>query len=131
MTTSPRPGSPLRLTDAEISWFISATRGAVMVEAAMDGCVPCRLLQPVVQKLAAEFADRLAAVTLAPDAEQFHRAHRIDRFPQLLFFRDGRCVGRVMGFDGADKVRDAVARFLGIATGDPSPAELAFRAACA
>jgi hypothetical protein len=38
----------------------------------------------------------------------------------------------VVGFDGADKVREAVIRFLAVAAdADPSPAERAFRAACA
>jgi hypothetical protein len=69
---------------------------------------------------------------VAGDAAQFHRAYGVDRFPQLLFFRDGRYVDRLVGFDGADKLRDAVAGFLGLAaTGEPSAAEIAFRSAWA
>jgi thioredoxin 1 len=132
MTMTPTPGHSIRLTDAETPWFLSAARGATIVEATMEGCVPCRLLRPVMEKLAAEFAGRLVVVELEQSAGQFHRAHHVDRFPQLLFFVDGRYVDRVIGFDGADKVRAAVIDFLGIApTGDPSAAELAFRAACA
>jgi thioredoxin-like negative regulator of GroEL len=132
MMTTREPRYSLPLTDAEIPWFLSAARGPVIVEATMDGCVPCRLQRPVVEKLAAEFSGRLTAVALDPDALQFHRAYRVDRFPQLLLFRDGRYVDRLIGFEGAGKVRDAVAGFLGLVpSGEPSAAELLFRAASA
>src|SRR5215831_6154447 len=132
MTTTREPRYSHRLTDAEIPWFLSAARGPVIVEATMDGCVLCRLQRPVVEKLAAEFSGRLTMVALDRDAAQFHRAHRVDRFPQLLFFRDGRYVDRLIGFEGAGKVRAAVDGFLGLApSGEPSAAELHFRTACA
>jgi thioredoxin 1 len=132
MTMSLQAGQCIKLTDTEIAWFLSATPGAVMVEATMASCLPCRFLRPVVAKLAAEFAGRLVVVEIGHEAEQFCRGHHVDRFAQLLFFLDGRYLERVVGFDGADKVREAVIRFLAVAAdADPSPAERAFRAACA
>jgi thioredoxin 1 len=128
---SPQAEPCTRPTDSEVARLLAATRGAVMVEVSMEHCVPCRFLRPVVRKLAAEFADRVAVVEIGNEAERFCRAHNIDRFPQLLFFRDGRYVERVSGFDSADRIRDAVTRFLAVASdGEPSPAERAFSAAC-
>jgi thioredoxin-like negative regulator of GroEL len=119
-----------QLTDAEIPWFLSATPGAVVVEASMEGCVPCRLMRPVMEKLAAEFSGRLVVVELDRAARSFHRAYDVERFPQLLFFVDGRYVDRKIGFEGADETRDAIVNFLAFTPGEPSAAELSFRAAC-
>ena len=74
MTMRPELGHSIRLTDAEIPWFLSAARGATIVQATTEGCVPCRLLRPIMEKLAAEFAGRLVVVELEQGAEQFHRA---------------------------------------------------------
>jgi thioredoxin-like negative regulator of GroEL len=132
MTTSPQAGHWIQLTDAEFARFLSATRGAVMIEVTMENCPPCRFMRPVVRKLAAEFADRLVAAEIGEEAVDFCGVHQIDAFPQLLFFRDGRYVERMSGFEDADTVREAVVRFLGLdANAEASPDWCAFRAACA
>jgi thioredoxin-like negative regulator of GroEL len=88
-------------------------------------------MRPIMEKIAAEFSGRLVVVDLDRNAHSFHRAYDVAHFPQLLFFVDGRYVDRKIGFEGSDEVRDAIVTFLALTPGEPSAAELSFRAACA
>jgi thioredoxin-like negative regulator of GroEL len=120
---------PVRLADAEIAPFLDKSAGVVVVDVSTQWCVPCRLLHPVMRKLAREFAGRMTVVEVDGDtAATFKAAHQIRSFPELLVFVDGKLAGRVGGFSGADKLRDALTPYLGAgAGGEPSPAELVFR----
>ncbi len=125
-------GEPLPLSDAAVTAFLAATTGAVTIEVSTQDCVPCQLLKPIVRKLAAEFSGRLAVIGIDETAADFNRTHRIDRFPQLLFFVDGRYHSRQTGFRGAARAHRKVLDVLGIApAAKPSPRELTFRKACA
>jgi thioredoxin 1 len=128
-----RANCPIRLSDAEIAPFLAATAGVVAVDVSASWCMPCRLLGPVMRKLAAEFAGRMVVLEVDGDtAETFTRAHAVDSYPHLLFFKDGALVEREIGFTGADAVRASVMKVLGdAADGDPSDAELTFRDAYA
>jgi thiol-disulfide isomerase/thioredoxin len=124
---------PVHLSDAAVTAFLAANAGTAMVVVSTQDCVPCRLLKPIVRKLAAEFAGRLSVIAIDETAAGFSRSYRIDRFPQLLFFVDGRYRSRQIGFKGAARTRRKVLDVLGIkpATQKPSPRERAFRKALA
>jgi thioredoxin 1 len=121
---------PTHVADGDVLGLIASTAGAVVVDAGTNHCVPCEKLEPVLRKLAAEFADRLVVLEVDGTAEAFQSAYRVHSFPQLLFFRDGQYVRRDMGFKGAQEVRQSVLNFLGLDDDpEPSAAETAFRAA--
>jgi thioredoxin 1 len=120
----------IHVADSEILGRLASMAGAVVVEAGMDDCVPCKRLEPILRKLSVEFADRLAVLEVDGTAEDFQRAYRVHSFPQLLFFRDGQYVRRDIGFEGAQQVRQSVLNFLGLDDDpEPSAAEATFRAA--
>jgi thiol-disulfide isomerase/thioredoxin len=131
VTAEAGAAEPAHLSDAATLAFLATSRGTVMIEVSTRDCVPCRLLKPVVQKLAMEFSDRLSVITLDDTAAEFIRTYRIDRFPQLLFFVDGRYRGRQTGFTSGTRTRRKVTDVLGILAAEPSPRERAFRKACA
>lgn len=124
--------APSHLSDAAAAAYLAASRGTVMVEVSTQDCVPCRLLKPIVQKITVEFAGRLSVIALDETAAEFIATYRIDRFPQLLFFVDGRYRSRQIGFTGGTRTRRKVMNVLGIAAdAKPSPRERAFRKATA
>lgn len=125
--------SPIRLADADVPAFLATTACPVLIDVAAEWCPPCQLLRPIIHKLAAEFAGAIVVVELDGDtADAFKQTYDVDCFPHLLFFKSGSLVQRKIGYDGADAIRETVAKFLGVAIdGEPSAAELAFRDACA
>src|SRR5262249_37173151 len=62
-------------------------------------------------------------------ARQFTRTYSIDCHPQLLFFRNGRYVGRETGFTDPTRTRNAVFALLQMSIPAPSAADLAFDSA--
>ena len=88
----------LQVTDATFEAEVIAQPGVVMVDFGADWCPPCRLIAPVVDRLAVEYAGRARIATLDTDANPAATARfAVRSLPTLLFFRDGQLVDRVVG----------------------------------
>jgi thioredoxin 1 len=88
----------LRVTDATFDADVTAHRGLVMVDFGAEWCAPCRVISPVVERLAAEYAGRARVATLDVDANPATMTRfDVRSLPTLLFFRDGQVVDRVVG----------------------------------
>jgi thioredoxin 1 len=86
------------VTDANFGAEIEQHAGVAVVDFWATWCGPCRLIAPVVDQLAAEYAGKVKVAKLDTDANP----HTMTRFgirsiPTLLFFRDGQVVDRVVG----------------------------------
>ena len=119
------------VSDGDIAGRLAATPGPVVVKATMNPCMPCELMRPVLHKLAAEFEGRMTVLEVDDSAKGFCDTWRIASFPQLLLFRDGQYVRRVMGYNDASKLRQSVLEFLEVDETEPSVAERAFETAIA
>jgi thioredoxin 1 len=68
-------------------------------------CGPCRMLEPVVEGLADQFAGRVQFAKLDIDANpDLAMAHRVFSIPTLVLFADGREVRRFLGYVPKDKL---------------------------
>lgn len=118
--------SPQRSDDAALAGLIEA--GAeLFVLAATDDCVPCALMKPIVRHLASRLSVelRLAETGTAPG---FLERHAVERFPELLLFRDGTLLERRVGFHGYDDLKSFMPRALGRSDElDEKAQEIAFR----
>lgn len=88
----------LEVTDATFAAEIEGHHGVAVVDLWAEWCGPCRMIAPIVDDLAGEFAGRVKVTKLDVDAnpataERF----RIRSIPTLLFFRDGKVVDQVVG----------------------------------
>ena len=94
-------GRPLPwLVDASDSTFDveSRTSVAVLIDLWAPWCGPCRIVGPIVEDLALQFAGRLKVVKVNVD-ENPQLAQRFDAMsiPTLVVLRDGRVVDRIVG----------------------------------
>jgi thioredoxin-like negative regulator of GroEL len=97
-----------------IQHIIHAGQHPLIVEISTESCVPCRLLRPVMRKLALEFAGRFQLIELdAEEAETFNKTYNISSIPQLLCFYKGELVHRERGFSGLAELNRMVTEFLG------------------
>lgn len=107
--------------------------GSIIVCVTMEQCPPCTWLKPAIRKLANEFASSFDLIEADRDAAStFCKLYGIDRYPQMLAFRDGSLQQRQVGFDGLSATRTFVTDFLGLPAGDdPSERGKTFDAAYA
>ncbi|MDW8107035.1 MAG: thioredoxin [Armatimonadota bacterium] len=76
-------------------------------------CGPCRLLEPVVEELAHQYADKLKVLKVDVDQEpQLAAQYGIMSIPTLLLFKDGRVVEQIVGAMPKGAIEQRIARHL-------------------
>lgn len=96
-------------TDATFADDVLASPLPVLVEFTADWCPPCRMIVPVLQKIADDEASRLRVVSIDVDANPVTtRAYGVMSMPTLALFVDGE---PVVQFVGA-KPRTAIMRLI-------------------
>ena len=89
---------PIEVTDRTFGERVEKSSTPVLVDFWAPWCGPCRMVSPVVEKLATEFAGRLRVVKMNVD-ENPQTAGRFDirSIPALVLFRGGREASRTVG----------------------------------
>jgi thioredoxin 1 len=73
----------------------------VVVDFYADWCGPCRMMTPVVEQLALEYAGKVTMGKLDVDANQdIAIRYGVMGIPTLGLFRDGKLIDRLVGFPG-------------------------------
>ncbi len=108
--------SVLELTDAT---FDAAVREhpLLVVDCWAVWCGPCRMVAPVIEELARDYAGRVAFAKLDVDHNRATAARfNIQSIPTLLFFKDGRLVDQKLGAMPKTMLEPIIAKHLGNAS---------------
>jgi thioredoxin 1 len=85
----------------------------VMVDFWAEWCVPCRMIAPIVERLAQRYAGRLKVVKLDVDANQdLAIQYQVMSIPTLLFFKNGQPVDRIIGAVGEQAIVQKIEELL-------------------
>lgn len=88
----------LQLTDASFKTDVLESGKPVLVDLWAPWCGPCRMLGPVVEELAREYAGRVVVGKLNTDENgETAAAYRVSAIPTLLFFKGGKLVEQLVG----------------------------------
>lgn len=115
------------LPGEEVSSFLMANSGPVIVDISADWCVPCRMLGPILRKASLEFEVPLVIVD-SDSAGELKKSYGIKSIPYLLFFQDGELICRNPDYSDPEEIHEIVAKVFGRSLpAMPSNEELAFR----
>lgn len=77
----------------------------VLVDFWADWCGPCRMLSPVVEQLADQYAGRVKFGKVNVDEQpQLAASYGVQSIPTLVLFRDGRVVDSSIGVVPKEKI---------------------------
>jgi thioredoxin len=102
------------LTDDTFDEEVGASPEPLVVDFWAAWCGPCKMLEPVLEELAAEHAGRIRFAKLNVD-EELETTRKMDvmSMPTLIVFRDGVPVKRLVGARGKASLREELEEIVG------------------
>lgn len=98
MATNANTAATLTLTDENFAEEIERSEGLSMVDFWAAWCGPCRMVGPVVEQIAVDFAGRVRVGKVDVDSNPATAMRfGIRSIPAILFFRNGTLVDAIVG----------------------------------
>lgn len=83
----------------------------VLVDFYADWCGPCRMLSPILERLATEFAGQVQIVKVNIDHDsELASQYKVSSIPTLLVLHKGRVLGRTTGLASEASLRTVLAQ---------------------
>lgn len=91
-------GNLVAVTDGDFAQQVEQHAGVAVVDFWATWCGPCRMIAPILEQLATEYAGKVKVTKLDVDTNQ-QTAMRfgVRSIPTLLFFKNGQVVDQVIG----------------------------------
>ena len=106
------PNEPTELTDASFSEFIQKYP-LVVIDCWAPWCAPCRILSPIIEEMAHDYAGKIAFGKVNVDMNpRVAMEYGIMSIPTLLVFKNGRLVDRIVGAMPRKLLEPKITRFL-------------------
>jgi thioredoxin 2 len=101
-------------SDADFASVVEASTVPVLVDMWAPWCGPCRMVSPVLEQLAGEFAGRLKLVKInADEAPGLSQRFNVMAIPTLILLRGGEVIATQVGAAPAAALRSWVTNGLG------------------
>jgi len=103
---------PIDLSDKTFMRFIRDNTMAV-IDVWAPWCGPCRLVSPIIEEIARDYAGRIAFGKLNVDQNQrVARQYGIMGIPTLLVFKEGKLVDQIVGAMPKERLEKRIIRHL-------------------
>lgn len=90
--------SVVHVTDSEFNETVIKANGPVLVDYWAEWCGPCKMIAPVLDEIAKDYADRLTVVKLNIDENPETPQHYgVRGIPTLMLFKDGEVEATKVG----------------------------------
>ncbi len=97
------------LTDANFQTEVLQSSQPVLVDFWAEWCGPCRMLGPVIEKIAVANAGRVAVGKMNVDENPgTPQKYGIQGIPTVIFFKDGEVAKQLVGYQAQDKIQKAI-----------------------
>lgn len=91
---------------AEDTFNKDIQNGVVLVDFYADWCGPCRMMTPILVKVAKEMKGKAVVGKIDIDhAQKIASQFQVTSIPTLILYKEGKEVGRLVGLRDADAVK--------------------------
>ena len=88
----------IHVTDGSFEQQVLSSSRPVMVDYWAEWCGPCRMIAPILEEIAGEYADKLTVAKINIDENQAVAArYAVRGIPTLMIFKDGAVAGTKVG----------------------------------
>ena len=106
-------GNVIELTDATFDEVVHNSDVPVLVDFWAPWCGPCKMIAPLVQEIADEYADRAKICKLnTDDARDSAMEFGISAIPTLILFKDGQVQKKWVGLTSKKDLATAIDELL-------------------
>ena len=113
-SNSPLEGpAPVHVTDSDFEDIVLGSDIPVIVDFWAPWCMPCRMIAPVLEKMAGEYDGRaLIAKVNTDENPQWAIKYGVQGIPTLLFVKNGKIVDRAVGVAPAAQIKERLEKLL-------------------
>jgi len=96
----------IQLTDANFESEVLKSAIPVLVDFWAPWCGPCKMIAPVIEELAGEYAGKVKVCKINTDESPDSAAkYRISAIPSVLLFKDGKQVREMVGLQPKEELK--------------------------
>ena len=108
---------PIHVTDAAFEKTVLQSSIPVIVDFWAPWCGPCKMVAPILDKLAKEYEGQILVAKINTDENpEWMMKYGIQGIPTMLFVSDGKIVHRQVGALPERMLRDTVTQFMEVIT---------------
>ena len=106
---------PLHVTDDAFEKTVMKSEVPVVVDFWAPWCGPCKMVAPILDKLAEDFAGKMIIAKVNTDENpQWAQSFNVQGIPTMLFIADGKVVHQQVGALPEPMLRSVVDQFLSV-----------------
>ena len=104
----------VKVTDESFESKVLRSDKPVLVDFWAEWCGPCRMIAPILEKMAEEYAGTLKIAKLDVDSNpQTMMKFGVQSIPTLILFKDGQPVERIIGYMPKERLLSRIRPHIG------------------